>query len=74
MREPESPGDSQKGCNEVAGMSWIRVVSAGRDIPHGCLYQRRTDLTVRRSWGRRGLVDKASALGHCLDCEEANEL
>lgn len=62
MSGPETPGDSQRVCNEVAEKNWTRVVSAGRGIPHGCLYQRRIDRIVRRrSWGRREAVDKVSA-------------
>lgn len=74
MREPETPGGFQRACNVVEGTSWTGVASAGHDIPHGCLYQRTTDQTVRRrSWERREAVDTASALGHCLGCEEVNE-
>lgn len=75
MRVPETQGDSQRVCNEVVEMSWTRAVSAGRGIPHGCLYQRRTDRTVRRtSLGRTEAVGTASTLGHCLGYEEASEL
>ncbi len=75
MRGPETPGDSQRVCNAVVETSWTGVVSAGRGIRHGCLYQRRTDQTVRRrSWGRREAADTASASGHCLGCEEVSEL
>lgn len=74
VRELETPDDSQKVCNVGVEKNWTRVVSAGHGIPHGCLYRRRIDQTVKRIWGRREVVDTASALGHCLGCVEASEL
>lgn len=74
MREPETQGGSQRECNVVEEMNWTGVASAGRGIPHGCLYQKMTDQTVRRrSWERKEVVGKASALGHCLGCEDGSE-
>lgn len=74
MREPEILDGSQRACNVVEEMSWLKVASVGPGIPRGCLCQRMIDPTVRkRSWGRKEVVDTASASGHCLDCEEVNE-
>lgn len=75
MRAPETPGDSQRVCNEVVEKNWTRVASVGRGIRRDFPCQTRIDRTVSRtSWERKEVVDTASASGHCLDCEGVSEL